>query len=464
VVSDKLVVLDRGDRTILFDGECLSPIGVEKGGWDPVATLREIDRPLTLDEIEDRFLPRDTFDFLVERGLLREVRWGERGWERAPFREVRRNERDTRTLAVTLLTQKSCNLGCTYCLNGAETYEVGAKPSISVEGAIGHIAALRRARPGIEAVAINFFGGEPMLGWKKIVEIMDWCAANFAEASFRMTTNMSIMPDAFLVEARRHGLVFEVNIEGPEAVHDRLRPRLRGGGSFAAITANLARVLDAGSRVHTRMILTSVNTPHLHETIDLHRSLGSRASTLTPLRGADSDQREFGTGLYADPAVVREQIRSLLASRRGGAVDFHPATEILDGITTGERLIQYCGASVAHGPVLDERGDLYNCVWFVGDHDRRYGRIDPANGAVSYDLDREAEFHAAADIEAGRACATCSYRGVCGGPCPATRIMGGKDELFETERRINCAVTKTIVDFFMEEIGRGARFEGHRWT
>ena len=94
----------------------------------------------------------------------------------------------------------------------------------------------------------------------------------------------------------------------------------------------------------------------------------------------------------------------------------------------------------------------------MGKEEFRISRFDAETGKIAYDMERDHSFKARNGIEDGQACRRCTYREMCGGPCPATRIMGSSPHLFETERRLKCAMTKPIVDFFMESLVSGCEF------
>jgi len=448
--SSRLNWIERDDCWVVYDAHHLAPLRIEKAGWDAPAAFQRIGTFVSEAECLDKFGSLELVEFFARHGLVEKT---------SPSFGVSRDAGGAvcapgaaASFSLTVLVQHSCNFGCVYCLNGPESYQTSDKSSVSIDHAKAVIRSLRRSAPDADAsIYLSFFGGEPLLGWKKVIDI-----AEFPRVAFNITSNLSLLPQPIVDLARRHRVTFCVNVDGPAPVHNKVRPFVNGRPSYDTVVANVRRLCDAGADVQLRMLVCSHNEAHIHETVDLHREIGAPVSLLTPLRGANSDATVFGDDLYATPKTVRSQVEALLRSRSDGVLDFYPAIEILNHIDTGTRVKQYCGADVQGSPIVDNKGNLYNCVWFVGNERFRMGAI--TESGMMLENEPNERFQSLNGIRPEQACARCNYREVCGGPCPATRIMDLDAALFERERQLKCAMTKPITDFLMEGLVNGRSF------
>ena len=454
----QVVEVDQGD--MVFHGNRYSPVLFQGENIGLRQALEALPPAFTADEAALLGFEPYTVDLLLSRGVFE--RHDEAVDPPAPAAEAQQpaspgtsEAKPRRIVNLTYLIEQGCNLGCVYCLNGKDSYRVEANPSMSTETAIQTIDQIRAVQGEDVELNVSFFGGEPMIGWKKIITIMDAIAERFSIFSFDMTTNLTLLPAPFVKKAKEYGLRFAVNIDGPEPIHDALRPYLGGRGSFEKICANIHRLIDAGCEVTLRMVLTRLNQRHIRETLDLHRQLGAKASIITLMRSSDSDGTDIDSSLYPEPDIVWQEMADLIESRikSGQEIDFFPAIDVMKHLESGTRLRQYCGANFESSAVIEESGRVFNCVWFVGNEAHLYGS-DYAS-AVADGGAKQEEFTRLARINSWQPCSRCNYRELCGGPCPATKIMGKDRELLEQERRVKCAVMKPVVNGILLALASG---------
>lgn len=149
---------------------------------------------------------------------------------------------------LVLVLTEDCNLRCTYC------YYSGAYPlsrnrtsqQLSVENGKKALdmffaqAAPKIAKNPMRKLAINFYGGEPMMAQRTLRELTLYARANApAELVFAVTTNGTLLRGDivdFLVENNFYILV---SLDGGPEDHDRNRVYPNGGGTFDRIAANM---------------------------------------------------------------------------------------------------------------------------------------------------------------------------------------------------------------------------------
>jgi len=148
---------------------------------------------------------------------------------------------------VVVLTE-DCNLRCTYCYY-SEAYPVSrnrtarAIPLETGKKALDYFfsqAAARIDANPMRKLAVNFYGGEPMMAQRTLRELTQYAKEHSpAELVFAVTTNGTMLKGDivdFLVENNFHILV---SVDGPPEDHDRNRVFPKGHGTFDAIKANL---------------------------------------------------------------------------------------------------------------------------------------------------------------------------------------------------------------------------------
>lgn len=135
---------------------------------------------------------------------------------------------------LTLHLTDRCNLRCRYC------YAAPGAEDMSFATAV---AAIERCAVGPNC-GIIFFGGEPLLCQDRIWEIMAWCEATHPHRfHYKVTTNGTLLDEAFMDEAERRGLHVALSHDGVRAAHDALRVGPDGVGSFDAVQSALALLL-----------------------------------------------------------------------------------------------------------------------------------------------------------------------------------------------------------------------------
>lgn len=152
-----------------------------------------------------------------------------------------------------------CNLRCPYCFTGAKfaremTVETGKR---TAEFVVAY--AKEHAQPAV----FSFFGGEPMMAWDTLREVV-LHAEKIADdagvtALFRMNTNGLLIKEEHLRFFEEHDLIFILSIDGNKAMHDRERVTEGGVGSFDALAKKLPRFLEHNPGMMASVVITPAN-------------------------------------------------------------------------------------------------------------------------------------------------------------------------------------------------------------
>lgn len=150
---------------------------------------------------------------------------------------------------LTICVTDCCNLECDYCYLRKKSAEKKNK-KLSVQIAIKSINRILEAYRTIHHV--NFFGGEPLLNVRLIIEI---CAYfRFLKEremiavlpDFGITTNGTILNNEIIDLLDKNSMQITISIDGPMMIHDKLRRDKQGRATFPRIDNNIRKLIRNG--------------------------------------------------------------------------------------------------------------------------------------------------------------------------------------------------------------------------
>jgi uncharacterized protein len=138
------------------------------------------------------------------------------------------------------------------------------------------------------SIKIELQGGEPLLNFERIEQIVEGALRRNIVAqrnlAFVITSNLALLDDKGLDFCHKHGMSISTSLDGPEALHNKNRPR-PGGDSWARAVAGIGRAQQAlgpnGVSAVMTTTLESLDVPV--EIIDTYLGLGLRNVFLRPI-------------------------------------------------------------------------------------------------------------------------------------------------------------------------------------
>ena len=176
-----------------------------------------------------------------------------------------------------------------------------------------------------ENIKIEFQGGEPLLNFELIEEVVVEAKARNEVAQknlgFVIATNLALLDDRVLDFCRTHDVYISTSLDGPADLHNKNRPR-PGRNSWELATAGIQRVREelGVDRVSALMTTTRKSLGRVREIIDTYVEQGLTSMFLRPALAIwlrNQDQK-----------LCRVRRRALVALLRRGA-RLHPRTESL---------------------------------------------------------------------------------------------------------------------------------------
>lgn len=310
---------------------------------------------------------------------------------------------------VSLNLAQGCNLRCTYCFAGEGDY--GSKGMMSHETAIKAIATLSQGR---ERFHVTFFGGEPLLNFKVIQSVVEWCEGQPCHYTYSMTTNGTLLSADKLTWLREHGFALTVSYDGPGLHGAQRLNQDKKSNSEALVTRKLEAFKEELGKLRQMRLRATVSKGSLGlAEAAIVSTLSSQNYRLAVTRHAD-DMRAFA---FADEDIrllgeimVRIVDECLAQKDYARLKKLENIMKTVTSIHRGATHRLHCGAGV-HYVTCSVKGAFYLCHRFNEDETERYGDIE-----VGLDVEKLGQIAAFRDKKSDP-CATCWMRQWCAGGC-----------------------------------------------
>jgi uncharacterized protein len=324
------------------------------------------------------------------------------------------------TLVLNLTNQ--CNLSCQYC------YEFGAdkvatpdgKPKfMDFETAQASVDFLLRQSAGRRAVHITFFGGETLMNFPLLKEVVGYAneraAAQGRSIDFSLTTNATLLTPVIIEFLSENRIGVTVSMDGPADLHDQLRVFANGRGSYDIIQPRVRALIENHRTrpITARVTLTSGVADvvrifrHLKNDLGFHE-VGFAPVTTSPNRLYAINDNGMDQVLAQFQILADEYLEYAL---RGQMHGFSNVSDTLSELYQGVNKSHPCGAAlglVGVGP----SGDIAPCHRFVDSDTHALGHI-----SAGIDRQKQKDFLQRGHINSKYDCHTCWARPLCAGGC-----------------------------------------------
>lgn len=346
----------------------------------------------------------------------------------------------TQLRQIVLQVTQNCNLRCSYCAySGSYFNRTHTNKRMRVETALRAVDFFLARSSGVEEVTIGFYGGEPVLEFDLIKQVIDHVEKHYParKVRYNFTTNLTLFTDEVIDYVLEKNIQIMISIDGPQPVQDKYRTFVNGKGSFATVTANARRIRERDPNYYKTCFTNTVASPG--EDYESIREFLDHSELFGPLHSSFTQVNEVGLKeavTYGDEyyrMVRREKFKMLLftlreidssqASRifaQDRATLLHTNRELMGGGTLHSRKGHPGGPCVPglHRFFVDVDGNFYPCERITEDAAFQVGNLD-----TGFDLEKVEKI-----INVGRCtkeeCLTCWAFLHCG-TCVASMAEGG---------------------------------------
>jgi uncharacterized protein len=340
---------------------------------------------------------------------------------------------------LELIVSEVCNFRCTYCIhfNNLETSDRISNPkkfmryNTAKETVDWYLEILRGH--GKRVAEINFGGGEPLLAWPVIKQVLEYCRATYSsefEFRFSINTNASLITPEIATTLKEHRAEIASSLDGLRDGNDRVRLTKSGGGTFSQIMRGFDTLTQEGCPLDG--IAVTVTEKNFHEfdesIVDWAVARGMKNVRI------DIDVVDMVEIPIEDVVAKLMRIRRYAAVRGIDVPGFwsRPAENLND--STLESRVAFCGAVRGNSMCVDPSGNIYGCGYST----TQLGSLSEiqslhAPGTAYHRFVRD---HLTGVMEM---CKGCMIEGQCGGGCNITQ---------EFARAIKIAKIEQMCDFY----------------
>ncbi len=308
------------------------------------------------------------------------------------------------SLDLTINPTLSCNFRCPYCFEKDHPVKF---MSDEVEDSIVEMVTNNRLA---RRVFVTWFGGEPLLAFKRMKSLSRRLIETGKEYSAGMITNGYLLDEKVAEELKELRIrMMQITIDGDKETHDSRRFLAGGGPTYDTIMNNIIKCQEISPEV-TISIRVNVDSTNRDNFIRFHeyfRSLNLPNANIYPGFVSDKDGEEGSDCSLCGKSEATEFLVSLYKDYGLRFIDLFPT-------------INYsaCTAGRVNGIVIGPEGELYKCWNDVGNSEKVYGFLNKpvGNRKVLY---RYLEGGSRFDNEK---CKGCQLLPVCSGGCLYTRL------------------------------------------
>jgi uncharacterized protein len=324
--------------------------------------------------------------------------------------------------SIVLNVTNQCNLSCSYCYEFGEDKIAtldGKKKFMDMETAAASVDYLLNESGGRESVHITFFGGETLMNFPLMKQVVIYAREQAAKqgrnVEFSLTTNATLLSPTIIDFLSEHGIGVTVSMDGTKEMQDKFRIFSNGKGSYDIIKPKVQELISKHKSrpVAARVTMTS-GAMDVHKIYQhLKHELGFHEVAFAPVTTSPDRLYSIGEPGMGDVMRQFEELADeyLEHALRGEHHGFSNVTDTLAELHQGVNKSLPCGAGlgmVGIGP----SGDIAPCHRFVDSDEHVLGNITDG-----IDQAKRADFLGRGNIDTKYDCHTCWARPLCAGGC-----------------------------------------------
>ncbi|HZK42890.1 MAG TPA: thioether cross-link-forming SCIFF peptide maturase [Syntrophomonadaceae bacterium] len=345
--------------------------------------------------------------------------------------------------ALCLNVAHACNMKCKYCF--ASQGNFGMNPSL-MPYAIGQQALdfLVKESGTIKNLEVDFFGGEPLLNFEVVKELVKYGrkieAKTDKKFNFTLTTNGLLLNKEIMDFIIAEEISIILSLDGRPEINDQNRVLNDGSGTYELILPKIKEMVSKDPiSYYIRGTFTRDNLNFSQDLVHMVE-LGFNSISLEPAVGPELDESIKTEDL---PHVLKEYEKLtdvLLDYHKSGQQIhfFHYNLNLQRGPCLAKRHTG-CSAGVEYLAVTPE-GDIYPCHQLVGEDKYIMGNVSSA-AVLDKDIRHIFTHNTLSEKEI---CQHCWARNFCGGGCHVNNLKANGD--IKKPDEISCNMHKKRIE------------------
>ncbi|MDR2980395.1 MAG: SPASM domain-containing protein [Bacteroidales bacterium] len=335
---------------------------------------------------------------------------------------------DKSILNLTIIPTLACNFNCGYC------YEK-KRPHITINDVTkDNIIKLISNQNHIKTISIQWYGGEPLLAFDKMVDITNrvsnipFIKDNGVKIIADITTNGYLLDETIIEQLDKIFVkTIQITVDGIEETHNKRRPHLTNKDSYQKIITNISNLVKLQPEiiVHLRVNVDKENKDEFPILLKQFNDVFGLNKNIQIYPGFVQDTSACNTGAGCTLDTKNQlDFKLELFFKYGINIGYYPF--VRDNI---------CMAQHANSFVIDANGDITKCWLDVGRKDKVIGNIN-SKGFINHRL--YTKYLTACHPFYDENCSICKIFPICGGGCQHDRI---ENKYFAARHNI-CSVYK----------------------
>lgn len=332
--------------------------------------------------------------------------------------------------ALCLNVAHDCNLKCKYCFAKQGDFGGNAElMSLDVgKKAMDFLVANSGNRRNLD---IDFFGGEPLMNWEVVKELVKYGREIEKPAGknmrFTITTNGVLLDDEKIDFINEHMHNVVLSLDGRKEINDQMRLTINDRGSYDTIVPKFQKLVSQRPKDKYYYVRGTFTRDNLDFSKDINHfaDLGFELTSIEPV--VDDKSNPFALREEDLPKIFEEyeSYAAELAQRQleGEKLKFfHFMIDLNQGPCVIKR-ITGCGAGNEYVSIVPN-GDIYPCHQFVGKEEFVMGNVHEDEITLPESM---REMFREAHVYNKESCKTCWNKFYCSGGCHANAINFNED-------------------------------------
>jgi len=338
--------------------------------------------------------------------------------------------RDFTCLHMVVLTLR-CNHNCNYCQASSQDAKA-SNWDMDKETARKAVDMIFQCPS--PSIKIEFQGGEPLLNFPVIVEIVKYAnkvnRQYHKDVSFVLCTNLTLMTKDILTFLKKHNIEVSTSLDGPKELHDANRILRNDGSSYELFVRNLemTRLVLGKDSASALLTITNTNIGRLREIIDEYIRLGFKNIFLRSLnpygyaKKKTGERLQYGINDYI--AAYKDALEYIIELNIQGqhfseSFTTMLLTRILTPFATGFVDLQSPAGAGILGVIYDHDGGVYPCdegrmLAAMGDSHFCLGNVHDNTYKEIFLNPKLMKIVRASCVETIPGCHSCVYQPYCG--------------------------------------------------
>ena len=342
--------------------------------------------------------------------------------------------------AMCLNIAHDCNLRCKYCFASTGDFGTGRKMMTFETGkrAIDFLIEKSEDRENLE---LDFFGGEPLMNFDTVKQIVEYARSREKECGkrfrFTITTNGLLLDDDKIDFINKEMSNVVLSIDGRKETNDNVRIRVDGSGCYDSILPKFKKLVEqrGDKEYYVRGTFTKYNIDFCEDVFSLYNEGFDQISVEPVVCGSENPyaltEKELSE-IFKEYERLAERI--LENEEKGEKFNFFHFMLDLDQGPCAIKRLRGCGCGNEYVAVTPD-GDIFPCHQFVGIDEFKMGNLYDG----TFNQDMKSDF-AAAHVYTKPECRECWAKFYCSGGCNANNYMyaGG----VHNAHRFSCQIEK----------------------